>query len=41
MILSMTLTIAPAFDVPRPDNIRAMGFAINLREAGPDSEAGV
>jgi hypothetical protein len=34
----MTLTIAEAFDLPRPEDIRAMGFVIKLREAEPDSE---
>jgi len=33
----MTLTITEAFDLPRPEDIRAMGFVIKLREAEPDS----
>jgi hypothetical protein len=28
----MTLTIADAYDLPRPVGIRAMGFVIKLRE---------
>ncbi|MCG8556833.1 MAG: DUF6079 family protein [Proteobacteria bacterium] len=34
----MTLTITDAFDLPRPEDIRAMGFVIKLREAEPGSE---
>ena len=31
----MTLTIADAYDLPRPEDIRAMGFVIKLRELAP------
>lgn len=31
-------TIADAFELPRPQDIRAMGFVIKLREADPGSE---
>jgi hypothetical protein len=31
-------TINAAFDLPRPEDIRAMGFVIRLREADPSSE---
>jgi hypothetical protein len=34
----MTLTITEAFELPRPEDIRAMGFVIKLREAKPDSQ---
>lgn len=34
----MTLTITQAFDLPRAEDIRAMGFVIKLREAEPGSE---
>ena len=34
----MTLTITEAFDLPRPEDIRAMGFVVKLREAEPDSD---
>jgi hypothetical protein len=30
----MTLTITDAYDLPRPEDIRAMGFVIKLREDG-------
>jgi hypothetical protein len=33
----MTLTIRDAYDLPRPEDIRAMGFVIKLRELAPDS----
>ena len=32
------LTITEAFELPRAEDIRAMGFVIKLREAEPDSE---
>ena len=32
------ITITQAFDLPRPEDIRAMGFVIKLREAAPDSD---
>jgi len=31
-------TITEAFDLPRPEDIRAMGFVVKLRELDPDSE---
>lgn len=34
----MTQTITDVFDLPRPEDIRAMGFVIKLREAAPDSD---
>src|SRR5512139_2384267 len=34
----MTTTIAEAFDLPRPQDIRAMGFVVKLREAEPGSD---
>ena len=34
----MSLTITQAFDLPRPEDIRAMGFVIRLREAAADSD---
>src|SRR4051812_19027368 len=34
----MTMTITEAFDLPRPEDIRAMGFVVKLREADPGSE---
>ncbi|MDX9722235.1 MAG: DUF6079 family protein [Myxococcota bacterium] len=34
----MTITITDAFELPRPEDIRAMGFVIKLREAAPDSD---
>jgi hypothetical protein len=34
----MTKTISDVFDLPRPEDIRAMGFVIELREADPDSD---
>ena len=34
----MTMTITDAFDLPRPEDIRAMGFVIKLREAEPGSD---
>lgn len=33
----MTLTIADAYDLPRPEDIRAMGFVIKLRELAAGS----
>ena len=33
----MTVTITDAFDLPRPEDIRAMGFVVKLREAEPGS----
>jgi len=32
------LTVTDAFDLPRPQDIRAMGFVIKLREASPGSD---
>jgi len=32
------MTITDAFDLPQPQDIRAMGFVIRLREAEPDSD---
>lgn len=32
----MTTTIADVFDLPRQEDIRAMGFVIKLREAPED-----
>lgn len=29
----MTITITEAFDLPKPDDIRAMGFVLKLKEA--------
>src|SRR5262249_4536479 len=34
----MTTTIRDAFDLPRPQDIRAMDFVIKLREADPSSD---
>src|SRR5262245_48466267 len=34
----MSLAITEAFDLPRPEDIRAMGFVIKLREADPRSD---
>src|SRR3954454_7707362 len=34
----MTTTITDAFDLPRPEDIRAMGFVVKLREADPGSD---
>ena len=34
----MTLTICEAYELPQPDDIRAMGFVIKLREFQPGSE---
>ncbi|MBI2893932.1 MAG: hypothetical protein HYY06_10300 [Deltaproteobacteria bacterium] len=34
----MTTTITDAYDLPRPEDIRAMGFVIRLRELDPASE---
>src|SRR4051812_17935824 len=34
----MTMTITEAFDLPRPEDIRAMGFVVKLREADPGSD---
>ena len=34
----MTLTISEAFRLPRPEDIRAMGFVVKLREADPASD---
>src|SRR5882762_1209155 len=36
----MTMTITDAFDLPRPEDIRAMGFVVKLRESDPGSEEG-
>ena len=36
----MTMTITDAFDLPRPEDIRAMGFVVKLREADPGSIRG-
>jgi ribosomal 50S subunit-associated protein YjgA (DUF615 family) len=33
----MTTTITDVFDLPRPEDIRAMGFVVKLRESDPDS----
>jgi hypothetical protein len=33
----MTLTIKDAYDLPRPEDIRAMGFVIKLKELAPGS----
>ena len=34
----MSMTIKDAFDLPRPEDIRAMGFVVKLREAEPASD---
>src|SRR5262249_28856426 len=34
----MTNTITDAFDLPRAEDIRAMGFVVKLRESDPDSD---
>ena len=34
----MTTTITDAFDLPRPEDIRAMGFVVKLRESDPGSD---
>ena len=34
----MTQTITDAFNLPRPEDIRAMGFVVKLREADPGSD---
>src|SRR5882672_6562582 len=34
----MSMTITDAFDLPRPEDIRAMGFVVKLREAEPGSD---
>ena len=34
----MTMTITDAFELPRPEDIRAMGFVVKLREADPSSD---
>ncbi len=34
----MTTTITDAFDLPRPEDIRAMGFVVKLRESEPGSD---
>ena len=34
----MTTTITDAFDLPRPEDIRAMGFVVKLRESAPGSD---
>ena len=34
----MTTTITDAFDLPRSEDIRAMGFVVKLREADPGSD---
>jgi hypothetical protein len=34
----MTLSITEAFELPRPEDIRAMGFVVKLREADPGSD---
>ncbi|MEO7889577.1 MAG: DUF6079 family protein [Vicinamibacterales bacterium] len=34
----MTTTISDVFDLPRPEDIRAMGFVVKLREADPGSD---
>src|SRR5689334_21525777 len=31
-------TITEAFELPRPEDIRAMGFVVRLREADPESD---
>ncbi|WP_437915104.1 hypothetical protein WME73_06425 [Sorangium sp. So ce302] len=31
-------TITEAFELPRPEDIRAMGFVVKLRELDPSSE---
>src|SRR5207247_4622152 len=35
---SMSITITDAFDLPRPEDIRAMDFVIKLRESDPGSD---
>ena len=34
----MTITITEAFELPRPEDIRAMGFVVKLREADAGSD---
>jgi hypothetical protein len=34
----MTTTITDAFDLPRPEDIRAMGFVVKLRDSDPGSD---
>src|SRR5262245_7979212 len=34
----MTTTITEAFELPRPEDIRAMAFVVKLREADPSSD---
>jgi hypothetical protein len=34
----MTITITEAFDLPRPEDIRAMGFVVKLREYDPGAD---
>jgi hypothetical protein len=34
----MTTTITEAFELPRPEDIRAMGFVVKLRDADPGSD---
>src|SRR5438105_4798764 len=34
----MALTLREAYELPRPEDIRAMGFVIKLREAAPDGD---
>lgn len=34
----MTITITDAFELPRPEDIRAMGFVVKLRESDPASD---
>jgi Family of unknown function (DUF6079) len=34
----MTMTITEAFELPRPEDIRAMGFVVKLRESDPGSD---
>src|SRR5258705_6396440 len=34
----MSMTITEAFELPRPEDIRAMGFVVKLREADPGSD---
>ena len=38
MSVGTNLTITQAFDLPRPQDIRAMGFVVKLRESDPTSD---
>src|SRR6516164_5619234 len=35
----MSMTITEAFDLPRPEDIRAIGFVVRLRDSDPESDA--